>query len=101
MKETFKKVARSEFVTFEEFCDLFQKISKDAELIKDPKVVKPNYEKMKEYKPDSYKTSPVPKALGKVDFKKRGESEKRKTDGQKTEEMWDHMGLYNGSVIFC
>ena len=88
-------MAKSEFITFEEFCDLFQKISKDAELIKDPKIVKPNYEKMKEYKPDSYKTSPVPKSLGKIDYRK---AEKRKTAAQKTEEMWDHMGLYNNSV---
>jgi len=97
LKETFNKVTKSEFVTFEEFCDLFKKVSKDAELIKDPKVVKPNYEKMKEYKPDSYKTSPVPK-LGKIaDLKKRGESEKRKTDAQKIDDMWDHMGLYDGT----
>jgi len=62
--------------------------------------VKPNYEIMKEYKPDSYKKSPVPK----ITHTRSDSSNKRYTRDQyqaeqnKLEEMWDHMGLYDGKV---
>lgn len=76
---------------------LLQKIAKDAEFI-EKKVVKPNYEIMKEYKPDSYKQVPSLKTTSRNEHRKGGDAKNQKNENMKIEEMWEHMGLYDGSV---
>jgi len=56
---------------------------------------------MKEYKPDSYKKTPVPKIshTRSDSTNKRLDSDRYLTTQHKIEEMWEHMGLYDGKVI--
>lgn len=51
---------------------------------------------MKEYKPDSYKKSLTIKENAKTEQTKR-DINSRKNEADKLEEMWEHMGLYDGN----
>jgi len=82
-----------------------------AEITGEEKVVEPHPEIMKEYKPDSYKNDKTYKKFKEEDAKRREEkivktsitdkakavySGQMKRDAEKLEEIWEHMGLYNG-----
>ena len=75
-----------------------QKVSKEAELVTEVKVVKPNPDIRKEYKPDSYKKTLNLRTDNRSVSKRRDDSEKRREDNVNPSEIWDHMGLYDGKV---
>lgn len=86
------------------------KVALRAEIAEDPKVVQPRPEIMKNYKPDSYRHDPTYRQYKQMDAKKRQEvdvvkkvkkafaKDDKKRQEEKLQEIWEHMGLYNGNV---
>lgn len=91
---------------------MIEKVALRAEFAAEEKVHIPNPEIMKEYKVDSYKNDPTYKEYKKKDAKRREEAinnlkktpqmvylDKKRREAEKLEEVWQHMGLYDGKVI--
>jgi len=62
-------------------------------------MIKPGPDFKKEYKPDSYKKSLVLKRGVRSESQVREEKEIKKSQREKLEELWEHMGLDNGTVF--
>jgi len=106
-----KSAGQDENLSLEEFEDLMYKVALRAEIAGVEKVHETHYEIMKDYKPDSYKNDKTYKNFKEQDAKRREEeivktsivnkakaiySEQKKRDDEKLEEIWEHLGLYNG-----
>jgi len=113
--ELYKRAAGSDDnLEFSEFEGLVNKIAWICDLAPEEKVVEPRPEIRKEYKPDSYKKDNTYKKKKEEDAKRREEitmssllkkaqgvyAVDAKRDSEKLEEVWEHMGLYNGGVRF-
>ena len=113
MIELYKRAAGTDDnLEFSEFEGLMNKIAPICDLAPEEKVVEPRPEIRKEYKPDSYKKDSTYKKKKEEDAKRREEitldtllkkaqqvyAVDPKRDAEKLEEVWEHMGLYNGGV---
>ena len=64
----------------------------DSEFVKRPRIIQKNPDVMKNYKPDSYKQSSL--LIKESEFL----TENKKTPHEKIQDLWEHMGLHDGSV---
>jgi len=109
--ELYKRAAGTDDnLEFSEFEALLNKISLICDLAAEEKPHEPRPEIRKEYKPDSYKKDLTYKKKREEDAKRREELTMNdylkkaqnvyvvdaKRDIEKSEEVWEHMGLYNG-----
>ena len=71
---------------------MLQILAIDSELVKRPRIIQKNPDAVKNYKPDSYKQSSLL-------IKENESKQEHKSHQEKIQELREHMGLEDGSVI--
>lgn len=100
-----------ENMSFDEFLEFLTKVALRVEVVTEERVHQPNPEIRKEYKPDCYKRDNTYKIFKEKEAQKKQvfatikNRERRallkdqvKRDTEKLEEIWEHMGLFDGTV---